>query len=209
MRPVYRALLVLVAMIMVSGIAAGSAFATPEWYAKTGGVFKKLTSTLNVKAITKFSVIDSQFLVGEGGLSCEGHAEGTVEVGGVGKINSFTVTSCKAIGSCSAPATVRSVNLSWKTELYSEVGTVRERLVSGGSGTPGWEFECETLLGHVKDLCNLNTSGHMINSGVSVEAEFEEKSNKTTCGRGGLESGRLAGIVKFSPPEGVEAIKVE
>jgi hypothetical protein len=93
-----------------------------------------------------------------------------------------------------------------------EGAEIRERLVSGGSGTPEWEFICGS---EVEDACGFNTSAHAINNALnSVEAAFEEKSNKTLCSWGAKvfgkrESGSLKGTIKLELPSGVEAIKVE
>ena len=201
----------LAAVFALSAMVASSAFAAPAWFAKTGGNYNKLVGALEVKTTTNLTVTDTHW-GGEGTkVSCEVTVKGTIEAGGLGKINNYeaNASSCKPNGSCAKITSVEAVHLPWKTELYSEEGQIRERLVSGGSGTPSWQFSCETLGVHQADLCNFDTSTSMLNEvSGSVQAEFDAKSNLTTCSIGGGKVGKLEGKVTFAHPTGVEAIEV-
>ena len=208
MRSMCRTVLVVLATVCaLSAVAASSAFASSEWVAKKGGVFNRLTSALAVKATTNLVLTDTGWAGGVG-LSCEGKMEGTIEPGGLGKINSYTVSFCKSSGKTSCGVgTGEPVNLPWKTELYKEGGVFRVRLVSGGSGTPGWRFSCSGE----EDECKLNTSASLSNNEASggVIAQFVNgESARTTCSRGGAGAGQLEKEIKFAHPEGVEAIRV-
>ncbi len=207
MRHVCRSTLAALAAALVLGaVGASSALAAPEWYVKTGGSFGKVTSAHSIAAShVNLTVEDSAGA--PVALKCtEGKVEGTIEAGGVGKITTYNMSDCQAtLGSCSTPS-AEAVNLPWKTELYSEGTRVRARLVSGGSGTPGWHFTCGGV-GHA--TCNFNTSANMVNTVGGAEAIFNKESNKTAC-TGGAEAGRLEGSLTFASSEkGVEAIKIE
>lgn len=207
MRSICRAGLVLTVVCALGAVTASSAFAGEEWATKSGGVFSKVTSPLEVTGTTNITVLDPGF---SAKVVCEGTTSDTIEAGGVGKINSYTVTNCNREAGCGTLLAVESVNLPWKTELYREHPTEapRERIVSGGSGTPGWKFACKGTSVTREDLCNFNTSAKMENMGTpNVRATFEEKSNVTHCTQGG-EDGRLQGTIMFAPPKGYEAVRV-
>ena len=208
MRSVVRTgLVVLVAVFALSAVTAASAFAAPEWYTKTGGKFNKLTSALEVKTTGNLTVNDTGWEFGTSiKLSCKVRIDGTIEAGGLGKINDYLTGNCNIyVGNCEN-ATAEAVNLPWKTELYSEGAKVRERLVSGGHGTPGWQFTCG---GFISDRCNFNTSANMetkLPSGNVLVIFKKGESNKTTCTNGGENAGQLEGEITFPHPESVEAI---
>ncbi len=201
-------LLVLTATLVMGALTASSALASTEWVTKTGGIAGQLKSPVTVKGTTNISVTNTKWL-GEK-VSCEGTVEATLEAGGVGKITSYAVSKCTGTSNCTVLGSVSAVNLPWKIELYSpESGAIRQRILSGGSGTPGWSFECRSLEVE-KNLCNFNTSTNMINQSSSgdVEAKFDLKSNRTWCTGGGEESGLIEGTIVFDHPAGVEALKV-
>lgn len=206
MRSTYRTVLVtLVAALALSAAAASSALAAPEWYAKKGGALSKVTSPLEAAATTSLTVTDSGWLGGVK-VKCTGKMTQTLEAGGVSKVTGYAATSCETVAGTCNPTIAEAQNLPWKAELYAEGTEVRSRLVSGGSGTPGWEFYCASV-GQF-DTCNFNTSANVLNTwSGSVQAVFDAQSNKTTCSQGGAEAGRLEGTVTLEPPKGVEAIQ--
>ena len=203
---------VLVVLLIVSALTAAtaaSAFAAPEWYAKTHGVYKKVTG-LAVKSTTKKLIVtDTRW--GKGvRTACEVTVEGTLASGGLGTISGYNVSKCEASPPCGKVTQVEDVHLPWKTELYKVgAGEFREKIVSGGSGTPAWEFQCEVGGIQTKDVCNLDTSA-IVRNGLegSVESEFSEGSKRTTCEIGGAEAGKWEGAIIFPQPKGVEAIEV-
>lgn len=212
----------LAAVFVLGAVASSSALATPAWYVKEGGTFHKLTSALEVHANTNLVLTDEPYKEKELNIyvseSCLGSMKFKLEPGGVSKIETYGAAGCKfskknAPASCGGIVTDLARHVPWKSELYLEGTEIRERLVSGGSGTPEWEFECGN--NQFEDSCGFNTSAHAINNALnSVEAQFEAKSNKTFCSWGAgefgnKESGSLTGTIKLELPKGVEAIKVE
>ena len=205
----YRIVLVALAVFALSAVTASAALAAPEWFVKTGGKASKLTSSLGVKATTNLTVEDSAWNSGTK-ISCKGTMEGTLEPSGIGKISAYVATGCENVKNCPGPYTVESLNLPWKTELYTggETGA-KIRLVSGGSGTPGWRFTCETIIGKTEDQCNFNTSARLSNAAFgNVEAEFNaSETARTSCSLGGAEAGVLRGTIAIAHPASVEAIE--
>lgn len=221
-------LLALVAALALSALTASAAFASPHWYVKKGGSFKEASTAVKVQfEASKLTFIDN---TGElyNGWSCTGSfGEGTVESGGLGKIERFAPelpeSHCKGgelkkgINECTKLAKVEDVNLPWSTTLYAEGSEIRATLgAHAGGGAPGFKYECKTSLGKttVECIANPSTSAHMINNSIPglVEAKFDTKSKKISCGSG--EKGELSGVLKIEPTEaetkaGVEAIKVE
>jgi|SRR5580700_3584516 hypothetical protein len=220
-------LLGLLAAFAVGAVAASSALASPEWYVKKAGVFKKVTGPVkvniekNYELNTGYEEIRGKDLV----VSCKGAEgiEGDLEPGGAGVISRFQglAGQCKGAGSepyCEEFTRDEGIDLPWKTELYKEGSEVRNRILKGNE--PAWHFTCKTwpLGEEILTRCNVNTTTHMANNTTTgaVEAEFEKKSNKTICtvGTTSKEAGEWKGVLTVKPTEsekkaGVEAIKVE
>ncbi len=218
MRSMSRMVLVaLVAAFALSAVAASSAFASPEWYAKKGGVWAKVTTSLKVKATITFEATDTGYkgLFGKSRtVRCEGAPEGEIKSGGIGDIYAMNAKGCEAVSVCENVEHWSFENIPWGTELYSSGSEVRDRIVDGSSGKrPAWNMECKiALLGSEVDECGLNTSTHITNNASGyVEAAFDSKSNKTVCSQFSKEeTGEWKGVFKIKPTEsGVEAIKVE
>jgi hypothetical protein len=204
-------LVVLVAVLALGAASASSAFAAPEWYAKTSGSYGKITSAREITGKGTITVNDADYYGKSEGenvkIECEVNVKGSIEAGGVGTISSYIAGDCKRLEGICTLRTSYAVNLPWKTELYAEGTEIRQRIVSGGSGTPAWHFGCENLI--TGDTCNFNTSANMLNTGVGgVGAVFNSASNKTTCSQGGAEAGQVEGSIALTSPEaGVEGIE--
>jgi hypothetical protein len=217
MKSMRIALVTIVAVFAFSAVAASSAFASPEWYAKKAGVFAKVSKATKMNFESKFELSDTKYSAGIPlAVACTGEGSGEINVGGKGAISLFKVTRCEPakveLNWCQKFETASMQNAPWGLELYKEGSEIRERIVSGGSGTPAWRFTCDTVSGIVADECNATTSTLMTNnvSGGLVEAAFEKKSAKTQCSQGGKEAGEWKGVLKLKANEtGVEAIKVE
>lgn len=212
----FRTVLVaLIAVFALTAISASSALAAPEWYVKKAGVWSKVTTSVKVTLENSWELNDTKFSPTPLAVSCTGSGEGEIKSAGAGKISKFPTTKCEPAkiehNSCKAWEGSASGNLPWGAELYSEAGQLRQRLVSGGVGTPDWAFTCQTLLGSRTDECFANTSTHMTNnSGGFVEAVFDATSAKTECSQGKSGAGEWKGKLKFKANQaGVEAIKVE
>lgn len=214
--------LALVTVFALAAIAASSALAAPEWYAKKSGVWAKVTTPVKIKIEGTVEVNDREgypSLKRPLAISChftEALNEGEVKPAGAGKIELHLGSAeCKPAtvenNTCQAIEGKASTNLPWATELYSEGSELRQRLVNGGAGTPIWTFKCKTFFNPIEDNCSFNTSMHTTNlvSGL-VEAALDTKSNQTYCSSSNKTDGEWKGSLKFKANQtGVEAIKVE
>ncbi|HWY89440.1 MAG TPA: hypothetical protein VNY31_02105 [Solirubrobacteraceae bacterium] len=215
----------LIAIFALSAVAASSALASPEWYVKKAGVFKKVTTSVNVNVETsKLQIVDTKYELGVPlGIACRAAGKGVIKSGGASSISQGLKVEglefCEGVegkiegkGSrfCKQVLLVTPIS-EWTAELYMEGSEVRERLLKGG-----WQFECETIIGRVGDTCEIATSAHAGNNTTagSVEAAFDTKSSKTSCSHRGAGSGEWKGTLTITPTTsekeaGVEAIKVE
>ncbi len=204
MRHVYRSMLVVImAVAALSAVMASSALAAPEWAVKAqGGVNVKVTSAFTVKQTPKLTITDTTNNLA---VTCEISPTGSIEAGGVGKINGLT--NCKGSNAC-VLVSAQDVNLPWKTELYKKGEQYRDRIVSGGSGTPELAFECEVGGIRESDNCGLNTSANIENEvSGTVKQRFDGESAKTNCLKGGGEkTGKVEGAITVAPPTGFEGV---
>ena len=165
--------------------------------------YAKLTSALAVTSSGTLLMSDTK---GSYGLECKVETEGALEPTGVGKITHYLVSGCVVtLGSCPTPKS-NPLHLPWKTELYEEAGVIRDRIVSGGSGTPGWEVTCG---GGKTESCSLNTDPELQSYSDDVEALFEASDNKVNCSAGGAEAGEWRGALLIAHPAGVAGIKAQ
>jgi hypothetical protein len=145
------------------------------------GAFSKLTSALAVKDTGELTLEDKGL---GAGTACDFETEGKLEPAGKGTITNTYASNCKNVGDdCELRGGITAINLPWDTELYESEGTLRDRIVSGGNGTPGWGFECNRSdYGPVTDHCSLNVSPEVLNGFEgSAFAVFDERTTKTTC----------------------------
>lgn len=147
-------------------------------------VFSKLTSALEVVGKGELKLEDKGRELGAVGVTCKFETTGTIESGGLGKITSFVaISGCTASGgSCDSVRPVGPINIPWKTELFESEGTIKDRIVNGGSGEPNWKFECHQLGVYYPVICGVGVSPEVFNEPIegNVIASFSEKS-KTTC----------------------------
>jgi hypothetical protein len=207
----------LVAVFAFSAVAASSALASPEWYAKKSGTWAKITTPVAFEAESKYEFTDTKLAIWkvigkEATIACTGTTKGVVGAGAAAKLNELRSSSC----ACSIPGSECTFtrdevrNLPWLTELYKEGTEIRSKFVSNGGKLPVWIFAYEFSGQGFGDECLVNTSTHMANTATGVEAKFDAKSSKTKCSEGGAEAGEWKGFIKMKPTEkGVEAIKVE
>ncbi len=134
--------------------------------------------------------------------------EGIVGPGNKGKITVAKApkpkTECERVeGGCKAGEVekVEGVHLPWQTELYETEGQAQTRIEADGNGEPGWEVECNSLLGLEKDLCetegpandevvtllNVNTSGVLLVLGKFLVLR------RAKCSQGGAKAGLVLG----------------
>jgi hypothetical protein len=131
-----------------------------------------------------------------------GGASGVIETAEV----SSPSTNCTRLeGLCEAGgvSTVKGLHLPWHT-FWTENGKGPLILIeSDGSGQPGWEVACETVLGKKTDTCETEstekseeaTLANVLSGGVlSVSATLATK-YKADCSEGGKESGEEGGTI--------------
>jgi hypothetical protein len=179
-----------------------------EAFAGDRGTFAKLTSALAVKGSGELTLEDTAVLQG---LACSVATEGTIAAAGKGTLTSYTVSGCKVVGAdrCETPTNFAALHLPWNTELSLVEGRIRNRIISGGSGTPEWQYECANMLSPVR--CAVNTNPLAVN-GIegNVFVRFDEEASKTECtGSGAKEAGKWRGELIVAHPAGVGAIQVK
>jgi hypothetical protein len=127
------------------------------------------------------------------GVECAETAEGSVGASGTGEVSKLTLSSCVGLPGCeSSGATASALNLPWHTELSSVEGTLHDKLVSGGKGTPEIKFLCKVLRVKVEDTCSGTFDTIVTNVTGGVNAAFNA-SEKLTCSIGGSNKGYLEG----------------
>jgi hypothetical protein len=173
------------------------------------GAFAKVATALEVSRSGELTIEDRGF--SSIGADCNFVAKGVIEAHGLGTITSFVAQSCShTTGACSTLNSVSPVHLPWKTELYEAEGSLRERIVSGGSGTPEWSFSCKVSGVNYEDSCSLGVSPPVENLAEEVKDTFSEISTPTTCSKdGGKKEGVWSGGLTVAPPanEGAVAVK--
>lgn len=215
----------LVAVFALSAVAAASALASPEWYVKKGGSFKKVSAAVNVDFTGTYELYYHPSILETYHFSCTVGSSstlisGAIEAASLGSITKFSLeepeTQCKGVKEtrniCERVELEKAGELPWSTELYSEGTEKRIRIKSGGSLPPVTEWKCGR--GNLK--CNLNTTAKVTNFGLLnvVEARFDANSNKVECNNRGKAEGEWKGTLTIAPTEGekkagVEGIKVE
>ncbi|MGA8362905.1 MAG: hypothetical protein WB709_00115 [Solirubrobacteraceae bacterium] len=202
--------LAVVAVVMMSAVAASGAFAAHQW----------LINGAAIAAATKVHSLGLLLLEDSGTgtqLHCHGSAAGTVGPGAADLTQSITVellgtndkipcTFDKA-GLCksNAAVTALAVNLPWKTEIVLVGTEIRDLLLSGGAGAPGWKVNCTNILGGgSEDICT-EEAGKMATTALAnvtagVLATFDAKTVNASCTLGGKETGVVRGpVTTFSP----------
>jgi hypothetical protein len=210
------AFLALAAVFALSAVAASSALASPEWYVKKAGKFEKVTTAVKVVGTFSWEMIllpegfGKEF---QGGMSCQGTAEGELKSGGLSTVTHYGTEKCKALKYCESLAgEINWRSIPWQLELYTEGSEIRSRL--SGKETPGLRWNCHwapPANGLFSEEINTTfPTSHMSNlvSGF-VEAKFDAKSAKTSWANGKVEW--KGSFVTLEPLEhsGVEAIKAE
>ena len=208
--------LALVAVLVMSALAVGSASATvlPHEWLING---KLLGSPVKIHSKGTLTLTDhTPPLGGETQVTCTGFDDGfvgphaldlvlgiTLELlGTVKKITCSFVAGKNGGCEASTAPTAEAVNLPWHTELYLRGAEVRDMIVSDGAGNPGWAVTCKTIFGPMTDTCTAALGSTLVkNVAGGVSAEFEKVSNEVnpaTC-KLGTEAGRAgAGLVNGS-----------
>lgn len=211
-----RALAAFVAALAVGAIGACSALASPEhpeWFVKSGGVFKAVTGSMTIKGVwyPTFNLSGEWEAPTECGESA---FSGTIGANGSGTITQIGMSNCFVTnGNCSTLVT-EGQKLPWRTQLNAvrnELGALETRTSIGedGNGTPEYFFKCD---GSLTWLCPFEPTTKVRNTtgNVGVEGLFDSKSGTQACNFGGeYIEWTKPGRFYFKPPAGTEGIKVE
>jgi hypothetical protein len=180
MKSITTAGLCLVAMLVVSMVAAGTASAAPVWEhcetEKANAAVSKWTtdqcttaSSMGAAGFSWQEVKGTEAVVDHGSLRlsdtvagvtvevlCSGESTGSVGPGKFDRITSITTLKCEAGKNCEKLITAAEArNLPWQTELAEpKAGEVRDHITSGGNGEPGYKVKCKVpILGEREDVC--------------------------------------------------------
>lgn len=221
-------LVALVAMLAISAVGALSASAepggTPEWGTcnKTASAWEFEDSLCNNEGTGEFfwhKITSPTAVNTEGTLEledegtgtkvrCTGEDKGTVGPGSTDEITEITKIVCVFVttGLCnSTPApTAVAVNLPWHTKLEVIGGVVRDVIVSGTGGNPGWAVTCTTFLGKTTDTCTkAGATTAIANVATGVDATFDGSTVNADCSVGGAGKGKVRGTDHILDPTGV------
>jgi hypothetical protein len=179
---------------------------------ETGGPINtsELTSSYTNPTSGEMTISDTG-APGKPNLRCHVNVEGTVEGGGKGTISSYVVSNCSTTTECGSPV-VGPVHLPWSTELYEDAkGVLRNRIVSGGSGVPEWQFEC--VIGGLKrlDICPIAINASVLNQPAGdVLATFEAEEDHVTCSKDTHEGEAVwSGKLTLAPPTEFATLSVK
>lgn len=203
--------LLLRALVAITATLALGA-ALPALASATGGHWKEssglpITGSTSVEWTGKLKATDTENLLGSQAVECSDNIQASVDTSGSGEITKVTVSGCTGVELCEKRAnvktTIRALNLPWATTLEKQ-GTFIEKIVSGGSGNPGFFVECKVAGVPVEDTCTASTLALEIKSLEPAEAAFD-KHDKLTCTlSSGKESGYVEGSQSASGVSGVE-----
>jgi len=219
--------LALVAGLMA--VVASPAMAVPRWVhcvksetgtyssgscttAGSGWATTEVIGTSEVTTSGELELEDSKATGGPTAIKCKGRDIGwvvnlksTTEPGEDGT-SSITKIECKfiTVGSCeeSKGVTAKPKNLPWGSKLVERGSEVRDELVSGTGGEPGWAVEC-TVGGILKITDECLRAGNTVNvianrTTGQVENIFDERTKEETmakCTVGGAEAGLVRGSI--------------
>jgi hypothetical protein len=172
------------------------------------GAFAKVASSVADTATGTLTLEDRGF--SNAGLRCSVETSGTLEPAGGGTISSYHTTGCVPVGACSKlNGEALPVHLPWHTELYASGAQIRDRIVSGGAGTPEFRFECEIAGVRRVDTCGLNTTAGIFNLSLGlVEMLFNEESEQVVCSTNSLKKeGVWRGAPRIAPAPSVGAVE--
>ena len=182
MKSIRIAGLCLVAVFVMSMVAAGTASAAPHWLvclkwnnsptrystsqcekAETGGGFEwsELKGTeATVAQGTLILETTNVPIVGEVVIECSGTGTGSVGPGNLARTTSLKTEKCTAGKNCEKiEKSAEATNLPWNTELLETEGVIHGTLRkgAGAAGPPGWRATCKVLGTEQKNECTSET----------------------------------------------------
>jgi hypothetical protein len=179
--------LALVAALVMSAVAAGSASAAHLWLING----KLVASPVKVHSHGLLLLTDDTAPGGATQVHCFGYNSETVGPHASDLVETVTSTLLGANkkipcafdkqGLCDATApTAEAINLPWRTELTLFTGGELRDLIlpHGAAGNPGWAVTCHTLLGNMTDKCTSTLGSVKVENVASgVLALFDNVSN--------------------------------
>jgi hypothetical protein len=175
MRFIRIAGLCLVAVFVMSMVAAGTASAAPHWLvclewhnsptrytehqcetaSGTGGwEWSEPTHTEATRTAGSLKLEAKSSLVGEIEVKCSGLDTGWIGPNGTDQTTTVTTDKCEAGTNCEKlEKTAEAVNLPWNSELKETEGKIHDTLRNGGKGEPGYEVSCKVLGKVEKNIC--------------------------------------------------------
>jgi hypothetical protein len=146
-------------------------------------------------------------LLGTANIECSESDEGTVGTGGKDKVTTISLTSCKVSGtSLCTTATAAAVHLPWSSQLEALETETRDKISSGGSGSPGWEATCNGL----KISCTAETTTTGAENGSEgVSLIYDSKSTNLSCTDGGTAKIKGTDLAEDPPGHKVQILRAK
>ncbi len=230
MKSIRIAGLCLVAMFVMSMVAAGTASAAAGWltckesatttkYETAGCVkasatgkfgFEEVKGTEAARALGSLRLIDTKVpIVGKVAVLCTGEGKGSVGSGAFSRTEKIEEIECSPGENCEkVEKKAEPRNLPWQGELAEEGGVKRNRIKAEGGEGPGWAVSCRVLGITKEDVCVVpnaekpftNVANEVINNVQAVSLSFVAAAPKANCSVGGAKSGEVLGSVGLLMP---------
>jgi hypothetical protein len=133
---------------------------------------------------------------GSVGVKCEDTGSGFAGAKYAGEATKWTMSNCAPVSGAKCEAggssTLEALHLSWRSELFTSEGVVRDVFVGTGKGIPGFKLKCKVSGVNITEECLVVPATTMTNVGNGVTAKFSNK-EKFTCVGGHASAGELEG----------------
>jgi hypothetical protein len=183
-----------VAVVALALPGLASAARLPQWHLNGQPLIE--FESVAASGEGKIALTEKEPVIGDLTIECSVTYKGSAAASSAGEITALTATGCTGISvagkeyNCAstkaAPTTMEAVHLPWRTELVTVEKTTRERIVSGGSGTPGFKWSCHQLGVALKQECVGTLGARVTNTESGVTTAFEP-SEKLVCNPGSAE----------------------
>ena len=219
MKSIKFAGLCLVAVFAMSMVAAGTASAAPHWLACTSGAAGTKYTTgqcttasstgtwawsepSSTEASVTFATLTLKDNVFKVTVACTGEGRGSVGPGKFDRINEINHIACKAGTGCEKlEENAKPLHLPWQTELYETESKIRDKITAVNGEGAGWSVKCKAFGIVQTDECTseegsvgvTNASTPGVSGELLVLGEFDAKTAKANCTKGGAGSGEVTG----------------
>lgn len=205
--------LAILAALIMSAVAAGSASAAHEWLINGAPI----TVAKKVHSLALILLEDSKVFGGAVQVHCHAFDAGTVGPGGLDVVESVTLEllgtkdklHCQFVkkGLCGAtPPTALAIHLPWHT-LIVLIGTeVRDLILADGNGAPGWSVTCSVGTDTCEEEAGAMGTTSLTNVSEGVLATFDSKTPRAKCSMGGAGAGVVTGTDLTESPSGTEKL---